>query len=161
MADTKNVENDPFDDPGSGSAYPTLKQLKERLLIVIPQRLERGLPNTLNPGQTRDRLTANVVVLDGDSIDKRIDDDDNEFPFDEPLVPPFKLDDMYLSGAKLISETKHKLPHGEKPAGMVLGRLTKLKPLKAGQKGAWSLVAASDADKAKAREYLANVDPFA
>jgi hypothetical protein len=163
MADTKSKapEDDPFSDPGSASGFPSLKQLKGRILIVVPKTLERNLPNTLNPGQTRDRLTADVHVLSGEDITARLDDDDNETPFDEPLTIPCKLADMYLSGAKLINETKAKLPQGDKPAGMVIGVLTKLPPLKAGQKGAWSLAAATDEQKAVGRKYLANVDPFA
>jgi len=158
MAETTQ---DPFDDPGSSSTYPSFKQLRGRVLIVRPTKLEKGLPNTLQPGQTRDRMTADVVVLDGDPITARLDDDDNETPFDEPLVPPFKLEDMYISGNKLISECKGKLPAGDKPAGLVIGELTKLPPLKAGQKGAWSLKAATDEQKALGRKYLASVDPFA
>lgn len=154
-------DDDPFSDPGSASGYPSLKQLKGRVVIIVPKVLQRGLPNTLNPGQTRDRLTADVHVLTGDDLTSRIDDDDNETPFDEPMVVPFKCEDMYLSGAKLINETKAKLPQGEKPAGMVIGVLTKLPPLKAGQKGAWSLAQATPEQKAIGRKYLANVDPFA
>lgn len=157
----EGAEDDPFSDPGSASGYPSLKQLKGRVLIVVPKVLERGLPNTLNPGQTRDRLTADVHVLTGDDIAFRLDDDDNETPFDEPLTVPFKLEDMYLSGAKLINETKAKLPSGDKPAGMVIGQLTKLPPQKAGQKGAWSLAQATPEQKAIGRKYLADVDPFA
>ena len=157
----ESVEDDPFSDPGSASGYPTLRQLKGRLVIVVPKVLEKNLPNTLQPGQTRDRLTADVHVLTGDDVTARIDDDDNETPFDEPMVVPFKCEDMYLSGAKLINETKAKLPQGDKPAGMVIGVLTKLPPLKAGQKGAWSLAQASAEQKAIGRKYLANIDPFA
>ena len=161
MAENTTAADDPFGDPGSSSTYPSLKQLKGRTLIVRPTKLEKGLPNPLQPGQTRDRMTADVVVLDGDPITERLDDDDNATPFDEPLAPPFKLEDMYLSGAKMIAECKGKLPAGEKPAGMVIGELTKLPPQKPGQKGAWSLKAASEAQKALGRKYLANVDPFA
>jgi hypothetical protein len=154
-------DEDPFSDPGSASGYPSLKQLKGRVVIVVPKVLEKGLPNTLNPGQTRDRLTADVHVLTGDDITARVDDDDNETPFDEPMTVPFKLTDMYLSGAMVINEVRAKLPQGEEPAGMVIGVLTKLPPLKAGQKGAWSLAAATDEQKQIGRKYLANIDPFA
>lgn len=68
MAENTTAADDPFGDPGSSSTYPSLKQLKGRTLIVRPTKLEKGLPNPLQPGQTRDRMTADVVVLDGDPI---------------------------------------------------------------------------------------------
>ena len=153
--------DDPFSDPGSASSFPAMKQLRGRVLIVHPTKLEAGLPNTLQPGTTYDRMTADVIVLDGDPITGRLDDDDNETPFDEPLVPPFKLESMFISGAKLITECKGKLPRGEQPAGLVIGKLTRLAPQKAGRKGAWSLETATDEQKALGKKYLANVDPFA
>lgn len=160
--DTKPVEgDDPFSDPGSASTFPAMKQLRGRTLIIRPTKLETGLPNTLQPGTTYDRMTADVIVLDGEPIEGRLDDDDNLTPFDEPLVAPFKLESMYISGAKLITECKGKLPRGEQPAGLVIGELTKLPPQKAGRKGAWSLKTATDEQKALGKQYLAKLDPFA
>ena len=152
---------DPFNDPGSSSQYPSLKQLKDRLLIVQPTAIEKGLSNPLKPGEKRDRITADVHVLDGDVITSRIDQDDNETPLDEPLTPPFKLADMYLSGAKMLGELKGSLPQGDKAGGLVIGVLTKLLPQKPGQKGAWSLRQATPEEKAKGNEYWKNLDVFA
>jgi hypothetical protein len=154
----EQAEVDPFSDPGSGGSYPTMKMLNGRLLLIRPTVLEKGLPNTLQPGTFRDRITADVVVLDGDDITEIVNDDgDVTAELDEPLVPPFKLEDMYISQSKLISEIKSKVAD----KGLVIGRLARLKPLKAGQKGAWSLQVATDADRAVGRAYLASVDPFA
>ena len=159
MADQTDA-NDPFADPGKGGAYPSIKQLNGRLLIVVPKRLEKDVPG-VEAGKTQDRITADVHVLTGDTIQAHLDKDDNATPFDEPLVVPFKLEDMFISGAKLITELKGRLPRGDEQPGMVIGVLTKLKPQQKGRNGAWSLRPATPDEKAVGRKYLADVDPFA
>lgn len=151
---------DPFNDPGSASGFPSMKQLKGRLCIIQPTRLEKNIPDQFKPGSFRDRITADVHVLDGDTITVRLDDDDNETPFDEPLVPPFKLSDMFISGAKLIGELKSSLPRGDEAGGLVIGVMTKLPPQKVGQKGAWSLRVATPEERKRGSEYWKNLSVF-
>lgn len=58
---------DPFGQKPSevkSSSYPTMDDLDRRLLVVQPTKLETGLPDNFNPGKTKDRITADVTVID-------------------------------------------------------------------------------------------------
>src|ERR1700753_3703224 len=88
------TEADPFDDPGSAgaSSYPSMAQLKDRLLLVEPTELEKKIPSKLQEGKFVDRITATVHVLTGDPISIVLDKDgDVVTEFDEPLVAPLAL----------------------------------------------------------------------
>lgn len=155
---------DPFDAPAPQQARgPRVRDMYGRLLLVIPHKLEEGIPNRLQPGTTQDRLTADVIVLDGGAIPY------GGRPEATPPVPhsktapvPLKVDRMYVSQRGLISQCREALTkrlHGQ--PGMVLGRLTVGESKEAGQNAPYLLSPPTDADKQVARQYLANVDPFA
>jgi hypothetical protein len=149
---------DPFDDPGStgGGKYPSMAQLKGRLLLVEPTNLEKGIPSTLEPDKKVDRVTATVHVLDGDAITDVLDKDgDSTFTFDEPLVAPFVLEDMYLSQVVLVNQ----LRKAYKAEVKVLGRLGQLPAQKKGNNKAWAFEIPTEQDKQTARDYLAALKP--
>jgi hypothetical protein len=148
MADT---EVDPFDEPGAkgSGAFPGVAQLKGRLVIIKPLNLEKHVPG-VEAGKFVDRITADVHVLDGEPITAALDKDgDIKAEFDEPLVPAFVLESMYLSQTVLVNQ----LRAAYKNDGIVLGRIGQDPARKKGQNKAWVLETANDADKATAREY--------
>lgn len=97
---------DPFGQKPSEiktSDFPTMDDLNGRLLVIQPSKLETGLPNPLGkPGDTRDRITADVTVIDTDSPEKSV-----------------THRDMYLSQGSLIGQTKNLI----ETRGMLLGVL--------------------------------------
>jgi hypothetical protein len=135
-----------------------------RLLLIIPHKLEEGIPNRLGKaGDVQDRMTADVVILDGGTIAY------GGAPEKIPAVPhtksaevPLKSARMFISSAGIISQCRQAL--AKKVAtgqpGMVLGRLS-VGEAKGDQAPPYLLTPATDADKQLARQYLANVDPFA
>lgn len=141
---------DPFSDPTNVSAYPKVTDLRGHLVLLKPTKLEEGLLSAFSkPGkpQYQDRVTADVVVLDGP-----LDDfEDDEFP------------DMFFSQARLVSQMKRSI------GGMVLARLDTREPgTKAGEGNPWGLNPPTDDDRKVARKYLADLekskaeeDPFA
>lgn len=156
---------DPFDGPAPQEARgPRLRDMYGRLLLIIPLKLEEGIPNRLGkPGDTQDRMTADVVVLDGGTIHY------GGKPEKIPSIPhtkasevPLKNARMFISSVGLISQCRQalakKVTTGQ--PGMVLGRLN-VGEAKGDQAPPYLLTSPTDADKVIARQYLANVDPFA
>lgn len=96
---------DPFGQQPSEvktSDYPGLESLDKHLLVIQPTKLETGLPDQFNPGKTKDRITADVTVIDRAN------------PASSKTYR-----DMYLSQAALIGQTKGFID----TRGMLLGVL--------------------------------------
>ena len=105
-ATTATVE-DPFGVKPSEiktADYPSLDDLDGRILVIQPTKLEKDLPNMLKPGETRDRITADVTVIDPDNPEKSK-----------------TYDDMYLSQGWLLGQLKGLVP----VKGLLLGVLRK------------------------------------
>ena len=146
---------DPFDAPGSKGAgkFPAMKQLKGRLLLIEPTRLDKQITSNLNPDKKVDRMSANVTVLDGDPITNVLDKDgDVVHEFDEPLAAPHTMEDMYISQTVLVNQ----LRKAYKAESKVLGRLVQLPAARPGENKAWAFEEPTDADKDIARGYLAS-----
>lgn len=65
-AGTATAATDPFGQKPSEiktSSYPTMDDLDRKLLVIQPSKLETGLPDNFNPGKTKDRITADVTVI--------------------------------------------------------------------------------------------------
>lgn len=155
---------DPFAEPGptGGGKMPSMAQLKGRLLLVTPTGIEKGITSPLKK-TPHDRITADVVILDGDPI-KGVLNKDGEVThvYDTPLAPPHRLDALWISQMVLVNQLRNAL----KSEGMVLGRVTQLPAQTAGNNKAWSLDAATEDDKKVARAYIESQkvdenDPFA
>ena len=161
--------DDPFDNPAAQQARgPRMRKMYGRLLLIIPRKLETGvvsrtLKNNDGSPAVQDRMTADVVILDGGTIayggkpEAVI-----PVPHDKSAEVPFKVAGMYISNAGLISQCREALAKivSQGRPGMVLGRLAQ------GQGGTngnppWILTPATDADRAIGKAYLATVDPFA
>jgi hypothetical protein len=104
-ATTGTASTDPFGQKPSEvktSSYPSLEELDKAILVIQPTKLETGLPDKFNPGKTKDRITADVTVI-------------NEA--DPKASVTHK--DMYLSQGALIGQVKGFI----EGRGMLLGRL--------------------------------------
>lgn len=154
---------DPFSGPAPRADRPRVRDMYGRLLLLIPHKLEEGIPNRLQPGTTQDRMTADVIVLDGGALPY------GGRPEATPPVPhnksaqvPLKVDRLFISQAGLISQCREALAKRLRgQPGMVLGRLAVGEANAPGQNAPYLLTPPTDADKQFARQYLAAVDPFA
>jgi hypothetical protein len=157
--------DDPFGAPAPQAERPRISDMDGRLVLISPKRCEYGIPNRLgNPGDTQDRLTADVVVLTGGPLEyggkpeKRI-------PHTKRADIPHEIKGLYISQKGLVSQCANALEAYIKNNGqptMVLGTLYE------GEKngkanGPWLLRPATDEDAQIARAYLASrppADPF-
>ena len=100
------VVDDPFSTKPSEvkSDFPKLDDMDGELLVVQPTSMERGIPDPFNAGKTRDRITADVTVIDQSN----------------PAVSE-TIKDMYLSQGALIGQLKNLV----ETRGMLLGVLRK------------------------------------
>jgi hypothetical protein len=155
---------DPFDAPAPQQARgPRIRDLYGRLLLLVPRKLEENVPNRLQLGTTQDRLTADVIVLDGGPIAfGGRPENVPPVPHDKVAQVPHKTASQYISNRGLISQCREALAkRAQGQPGMVLGRLTVGTAKEEGQNAPYLLTPPTDADKALARQYLAQVDPFA
>lgn len=139
-----------------------MRDLYGRLLLLIPHLVET-VPNKQRPGETQQRMTADVVVLDGGPIayggaPEKV----GGAPHDKTATVPYKRPRMFVSSVGVISQCREalakKITQGR--PGIVLGRLT-VGEAKPDQSPPYLLTPATDADKALARQYLSQIDPFA
>ena len=159
------TEDDPFDAPAPQRPRgPRLQEMYGRLLLIIPHRLEEGVPNRLGKaGDTQDRMTADVIVLDGGPISYGGKPEKlPPIPHDKVGTVPYRQEKMFISAVGLISQCREalakKVTQGR--PGMVLGRLMTGQAT-GDQNAPYLLVPATDADRAIGRAYLVNIDPFA
>lgn len=129
---------DPFASPAQISTeFPKAALFKGRLILLRPTKLERQLPNQLDPDKPQDRLTVDITSVDG--------------PIDGFEGREFK--GVWINWGRVITQCEEALKTG----GMVLARLDTYKPGERPGKGnPWGLIAATDAEKQTARDYLAN-----
>ncbi len=118
-----------------------------RLVLITPTDIKRGVPNRLSnkPGDTQDRMTCDLVVLDG-----------NAFPYGgapekgQPhtllATVPCEIPSMWISNVGLIGQVERRM---NEP---VLGRLV-IEPLDNGNT-IYRLKDATEAEKQVARQYL-------
>jgi hypothetical protein len=124
------VSQDPFSNPSEGGVKIT--DYEGKLLLITPTEYKTEVPTSFGE---KDCVVANVAVLDGDDVEE--------------------LDDVYIFQGRLIGQTKAKVGKG-----MVLGRLGKKAPEKAGHSPAWTLEDPTEDDKVAARAYLKTKEPF-
>lgn len=144
--------------PATGGARPTIKKIGPgRLVLLFPIKIEKGVVSTRfkNPDGTptvSDRMTADVVVLDGPPV--TYGGDDAKMIPDTLSAPTGPDSDkhmgVYINGKILISQCERTLdPNGQRS---ILGRLIQVPT--AGTPG-WKLDDPTEADKALAREWFA------
>jgi hypothetical protein len=133
-----------------------------RLVLITPIKVEFGIPNRLQPGTTQDRMTADVVILDGGPCAYGGQPEKpGGKPHDKWAQVPHRTRGQYISSVGLISQCREALERRRKgQPGMVLGRLYVGESTDPAKEGAWLVSDPTDADKALARAYLSTVDPF-
>lgn len=94
-----NTDDDLFGRPSRG-AFPKIEELDTYLLLIKPSKHEKDVQGKYGK---QDRVTADVVVLDG------------------PDDAPYEIEDMYISSAGIVPTLARCLKPGNKP--YVLGRL--------------------------------------
>jgi len=158
---------DPFSAPAPQQPKgPRIRDMYGRLLLVIPQRLEKDVTSQFKDKdgnrQVQDRMTADVICLDGGPIayGGRPETVGGP-PHDKTAQVPHRNVAQYISNAGLISQCRDALAKrlAGKP-GMVLGRL-QVGEAKGNNNPPYLLAEPTEADKQLARQYLATVDPFA
>jgi hypothetical protein len=128
--------DDPFGEPAPGGNFPAIAQLLGRYLVVRPTRLDRNMPGVNKEDKPRDRITADVLVCNGEPISAKLDKHgDVVTELDPPVVPGTVLEEFWISNAKLVAEVKGSVKTGRP----VIGKLTRLKARIKGQDGAYSL----------------------
>lgn len=164
--------DDPFGAPAPQAPKgPRFRELYGRLLLLIPTKLEEGITSTVfkntdGSAVIQDRMTADVIVLDGGDI--HYGGKPEKMP-PEPhtmsATVPHKTAGQYISYTGIISQCREALHNrlAKRPGTtMVLGRLTRGQDTGKGEPP-WILTPATDADKALAREWIHKnpADPFA
>jgi hypothetical protein len=158
--------SDPFDDPAPPRPKgPRLDEMAGRLLLIIPKGMDKASSKeTDGTTSTYDRMTADVVVLDGPPMAYGGKPNGRPpVPHDKVAPIPWREVGMFISAKALISQSRNaweKRQRGE--PGMVIGRLGYgEQPADPKLQAPWILTTATEADKALARAYLATIDPFA
>lgn len=142
---------DPFNAPTPPQANIVRPRLLDfaadgRLVLISPIKIDRNLPNNLGKqGDTQDRMTADVVILDGPPFPYG-GAPEKGTPHNLTAQVPYEIISMFISSAPLISQCERRL--GE----MVLGRLSR-RQLPNGNT-AYRLDDPTEADRAVARAYL-------
>lgn len=127
------MSNDPFSDPAKGGNGANITDFEGKLLLITPTEHVEGIAT--EHGE-KDAIRANVVVID-----------------ESNPVASERYDDVLMFQARLIGATK-----GFVGKGMVIGRLERASEKVKGNYP-WQLATATDAEKDKARAYIASVAP--
>lgn len=122
---------DPFSAPAAGGSFNAADHLG-KLLLITPKEYKTGIKTTFGE---KDVVVSDIVVID----------EANPTGSEE-------IDDGFIFGGVMIGQTKPLIGKG-----LVLGRLGQ-KPTDKGNP-AWVLSDPTEAEKEKARAYLASVAP--
>jgi hypothetical protein len=131
---------------------PRVQDLQGRLLIVMPEKVDRQVPGKYDPA---DRMTCTVVVLDGGPL---------QWGGTSPTSPrrnenvPYVIKGLWIRQTKLVEQLEEalrvRLAGGP---GLALGRLWKTG---AGQNDPYVLAAPNEQDAALYAQYVSSVNPF-
>ncbi len=149
--------SDPFSAPAPvASAHASADSFRGRLVLITPTKIEYDVPKSqANPSVTGNKVTANVLVVDGQGpvqvFAQRVATGKwLEGP--EHIGVWFNQDRLAMLGG-LVDPSKNPVAL----MGPVLGRLETFKPGQmAGQGNPWGLTPPTEADMQTAREFLAN-----
>lgn len=139
--------------PAVGIIRPRLTDMGAgRLLLITPTKIERDVPNTLSekPGATQDRMTCDVVILDGPPFPYGGNPEARGGrPHDRMAQIPYESLSMWISNALIVAQCERAVG-----GGMVLGRLGFGESKTPGRQNPWKLTDPTEADKEIARAYL-------
>lgn len=144
---------DPFEDPTPRqSNFASADSFRDRLVFIEPTKVEHDIPkqSTVPNGPKGDRVTATVTVVDGKGPVQTFaqrQPTGNFLDGDVHRGVWFNQEQLAAGLLQLDGKTLKKA---------VLARIDTLYPGKpAGQGNPWTMIAATDAEKQTAREYLA------
>jgi hypothetical protein len=146
------------------SGMPKVSDLQGRLLIVLPETIQRAMPSRFTgPGgapQTQDRLTATVIVLDGGNGPFTwTRAAQGQQPQTQTQGTPFVIKGLWIQQTKLIEQLEEALAmrlRGE--PGISLGRLWKTGP---SNSDPYVLASPNPQEVAEYDAYVSQVNPFA
>jgi hypothetical protein len=146
----------------NGGGQPKPADLQGRLLLILPERLERGVPSRFTDRATgqpqlQDKLTATVIVLDGGPLYwTPTRSGQPQQPRNEQV--PYVIKNMWITQSKLIEQLDEPLRQRQAgQAGLALGRLWKAGP---GQNDPYLLAPAQPQDVQVYDQYVSRVNPF-
>lgn len=142
----------------SGSSnQPRISDLQGRLLIILPETIQRGLPSKfMGPNgqpQTIDRMTCTVIVLDGPIVWGQPGQQ-------QQAQAPMVIKGLWIQQTKLIEQLNEALTLRQQgdPRGLALGRLWKAGTA---ANDPYMLAAAQAHEVAVYDQYVAANNPFA
>jgi hypothetical protein len=168
-------EGDPFGQPATGGNFPKLADLWGCLIMITPRKIEE-VPDNFNKGQTTNRLTADVLVIDGPPVELVTS---NGLPEPSDTYSKFigrNFPRMWINSGPIVKAADVALDEGTKA---ILGRLWRFpvsddkdkyedrweleralnnwRPGQAQIRSAWSLERYTDEDAALARQVIAKL----
>lgn len=101
-----------------GATRPSVRDFVGRVIVVRPTKVEREVPNRSDPSKKQDRVTADVLVLDGGPL---------EFggnvargkPLTMTVQTPYLVKGMYISNTNMVQAVEAQVGRG-----VVLGRVS-------------------------------------
>lgn len=145
------MSNDPFsfDDPAPiASEFASADSFRGRLVLITPTDFEPD--NRNDEGKLMPRFTATVTTVDGKG---RVEIYAQRLPQGQYLEGP-RHEGVWFSQDRIVKG----LRSAWERKTSVLAKLDTFKPGKpAGKGNPWGLIAATDAEKKQAREFLANL----
>jgi hypothetical protein len=111
-----------FDNPAPlGGNEPRPRDLIGRTVFIQPTLIERAPKLGTKTGETEDRITANITVIDGGPLQF------GGAPEKQPTVPhtmtvavPYTATDVYISQTNMVKACKRSLPSAARPQGGVV-----------------------------------------
>lgn len=138
---------DPFADPAPTSQRPTIASLRGRLVMLTPRKIET-VANNMNPGQTEDRATVDVTVVDGLGPVPQVK---NNVPTGQYLDGP-DFTGMWISSTRVVDQMRPFVGTGRPVLGVIETWQPGTQPIKGNP---WGIVTATPEQKAQAVQFLA------
>lgn len=144
--------SDPFEAPTDVvSKFASIQSFQGRLVLISPTKLETGIPSADNPQKLVDRITADVMTVDGKG---QVQIFQRRMPTGQYLSGP-EHRGVWIGQDRLVQQLRQDGGRGALK-GMVLGTIDTWKGGPAGKGNPWEIRPATEADKQMARDFLAS-----
>lgn len=147
----------PGSAPSAGS-FPRIADLEGRLLCMLPKVFEEKIPRTgkfAKPGETQDRMTVDIIVLDGAPF--QFGGSDGK-PHDKVGYAPSRFNGCYVNQTVLVSQLRDAYDrYRREGAGAVVGRL--IQGVATQGNPPWKLADPTPDEIALAEKFLMNPTP--
>ena len=148
--ETVTTPQDPFANPHiPPSTHPSIGSFRGRLVMIVPKR-HQTVPDNLNAGQTKDRITADVTVLDGLGPVPLVKGNPPQ-PTGQTLPGPDFLG-VWFESSRVVEQLLPELGTGRPVLAVIDVRNPGQHP---GKGNPYGLVAATDQQRAQAIQFLA------